>query len=182
MNEETSSDYVYDIDNDNNSGTNDILVAYYSASGNTKVVAEKIADDTDAELFELKPVEEYTEEDLDYNNDESRVCKEHDDPELRDIELEETTVEDWNDIRYVFIGYPIWWGSAAWPVDNFVKENDFKGKTVIPFCTSASSGLGDSGKELEQLTKTGDWQEGIRFSSHPSDDEIQKWLDGITLE
>lgn len=92
---------------------NDILVAYYSASGNTKAVAEKIADDTDAELFELKPVEEYTEEDLDYNDDESRVCKEHDDPELRDIELEETTVEDWNDIRYVFIGYPIWWGSAA---------------------------------------------------------------------
>lgn len=167
---------------DTKEDSNGILVAYYSASGNTKAVAEKIAESTDAEVLELKPTEEYTDDDLDYNDSESRVCKEYADPELRDIKLEETTVDDWDDIKYVFVGYPIWWGIAAWPVDNFIKENDFEGKTVIPFCTSASSGLGDSARKLEELAGNGEWQEGIRFSSHPSDDEIQEWMDSIILE
>ena len=104
-------------------------------SGNT---AE--ADATGGELFELQPVDAYTTEDLNYNDPESRVCKEHDDPDLQDVKLAEVTPGDFSDAEVVFIGYPVWWGIAAWPVNEFVKENDFTGKTVIPFCTSASSG------------------------------------------
>lgn len=158
-----------------------VLVAYYSATGNTKAVAETIADATSGELFELQPAEAYTTEDLDYNDSESRVCKEHDDPNLQDVELAEVTPEDFSDAEVVFIGYPIWWGIAAWPVNEFVKENDFTGKTVIPFCTSASSGLGDSGKLLEEMAGTGDWLEGKRFSSNVSEEEVQDWVKGLDL-
>ncbi len=158
-----------------------VLVAYYSATGNTKAVAETIADATSGELFELQPAKAYTTEDLDYNDSESRVCKEHDDPNLQDVELAEVTPEDFSDAEVVFIGYPIWWGIAAWPVNEFVKENDFTGKTVIPFCTSASSGLGDSGKLLEEMAGTGDWLEGKRFSSNVSEEEVQDWVKGLDL-
>lgn len=158
-----------------------VLVVYYSATGNTKSVAEKIAAQTNGELFELKPVEEYTEEDLDYNDSESRVCKEHDDENLQDVELTEVTPEGFDSAEVVFLGYPVWWGSAAWPVNNFVKDNDFTGKTVIPFCTSASSGIGDSGNLLEEMAGTGEWKEGQRFSSNASDKEVQEWLDSLNL-
>lgn len=158
-----------------------VLVVYYSATGNTKAVAETIADATNGELFELQPTEAYTTEDLNYNNSESRVCKEHDDPDLQDVELAEVTPEDFSDAEVVFIGYPVWWGIAAWPVNEFVKENDFTGKTVIPFCTSASSGLGDSGKLLEEMAGTGDWLEGERFSSSASGEEIQNWVGSLDL-
>ena len=76
---------------------------------------------------------------------------------------------------------PIWWGIAAWPVDNFVKGNDFTGKTVIPFCTSSSSGLGDSGNLLEEMAGTGDWQEGHRFSSGASDADAADWVASLNL-
>ena len=79
----------------------------------------------------------------------------------------------------VLIGYPIWWGIAAWPVDTFVKANDFTGKTVIPFCTSSSSGLGQSGELLAEEAGTGNWLEGQRFSSNPSDSDINSWADSI---
>ena len=94
-------------------------------------------------MFELKPVDEYTEEDLNYNDSESHVCKEHDNEELQNVELTEVTPEGFENADIVFLGYPIWWGEAAWPVYNFVKDNDFTGKAIIPFCTSASSGLGE---------------------------------------
>ncbi len=79
----------------------------------------------------------------------------------------------------VIIGYPIWWGIAAWPVDTFVEANNFSGKTVIPFCTSSSSGLGQSGELLADLAGTGNWQEGMRFRSNPSDDDIKSWTDNL---
>lgn len=158
-----------------------VLVAYYSATGNTKAAAEAITEATNGELFELQPAETYTTEDLNYNDPESRVCKEHDDPDLQDVKLAEVTPEDFSDVDVVFLGYPIWWGEAAWPVNEFVKENDFTGKTVIPFCTSASSGLGDSGKLLEEMAGTGDWQEGKRFSSNVSEEEIQDWVGSFDL-
>lgn len=88
-------------------------------------------------------------------------------------------MENWESYDTVFIGYPIWWGIAAWPVDTFVKTNDFTGKTVIPFCTSASSGLGESGELLAELAGTGDWQEGIRFRSSVSGSDVQEWLDSV---
>lgn len=157
------------------------LVVYYSASGHTEAVANDIADATGGDLFELVPQEQYSDEDLDWTQDDSRVVQEYEDESLRDIPLVEDTVENWDEYDTVFIGYPIWWGIAAWPVNNFVENNDFTGKTVIPFCTSASSGMGDSGTLLEEMAGTGDWQEGQRFASSASSDEVIEWVDGLGL-
>ena len=106
--------------------------------------------------------------------------KKHDDESLRDVELESTTVPNFDTYDTVLIGYPIWWGIAAWPVNSFVEANDFTGKTVIPFCTSSSSGIGNSADILEDLTKTGTWKEGIRFGTNPSDDDINDFIDSIS--
>ena len=157
------------------------LVVYYSASGNTARVAQDIADAAGADLFEIVPTEVYTSDDLNWNNSDSRVCREHDDETLRDVPLTTTTVENWDSYDTVFIGYPIWWGIAAWPVDNFVKANDFTGKTVIPFATSASSGMGDSGTRLSDMAGTGSWQEGHRFSSGASAADVQDWVNSLGL-
>lgn len=157
------------------------LVVYYSASGTTKHVATAIADAAGADLYEITPVEPYTSDDLNWTNSSSRVSREHDDESLRDIALTELTPADWDSYDTVLIGYPIWWGIAAWPVDNFVKGNDFTGKTVIPFCTSASSGLGNSGSLLEEMAGTGDWQEGHRFSSGASDADAADWVASLNL-
>ena len=156
------------------------LVVYFSATGNTERVAEMIAEATGGDLFELEPVVPYTDEDLNYNDDNSRVSQEYADESLRNVELVADTVEDWQDVERVYIGYPVWWGSAAWPVNTFVEANDFTGKTVIPFCTSASSGLGDSGELLAEQAGTGDWQEGMRFRSSVSDEDVVAWVE--TLE
>ncbi len=158
------------------------LVVYYSASGNTEAVAGYIAEATNADTFELVPVEPYSNEDLDWTDDNSRVVYEHDHLEARDIELVEPTVSDWDSYDTVFIGYPIWWGIAAWPVDGFINTNDFTGKTVIPFCTSSSSGLGESGELLAEAAGTGNWLEGQRFPSRPSEEDVQAWVDGLGLQ
>lgn len=158
-----------------------VLVVYYSATGNTEEAANMIADATGGTLFELEPVEPYTDEDLNYNDEDSRVSREHEDESLRDVELVSTTVENWDSYDTVFIGYPIWWGEAAWPVDSFVENNDFTGKTVIPFATSASSGLGDSGQLLADMAGTGDWQEGMRFRSSVDEADVQEWVSGLGL-
>ena len=157
------------------------LVVYFSATGNTEQVAQYIAELTDGDLFELQPVEAYTDEDLDWTVEGSRVNLEHDDESLRNIELTADTVDNWGSYDTVFIGYPIWWGIAAWPVDGFVEANDFTGKTVIPFCTSSSSGLGESGELLAEQAGTGEWLEGHRFSSSVSADDVQAWLDELGL-
>ena len=134
------------------------LVVYYSAQTHTKDVSEKLAENLNADFFEIEPKEKYSEDDLDWTGDNSRVTKEHEDKSLRNIELKTTKVENWDQYDTVLIGYPIWWGIAAWPVDTFVKTNDFSDKTVIPFCTSASSGLGESGTRLQKETKGGNWK------------------------
>lgn len=156
-----------------------VLVVYYSATGSTERVAKEIAKNLNADLFEIEPVDTYTSEDLNYSNSNSRVSKEHNDESLRDVKLKKTTIDNLEKYDTILIGYPIWWGIAAWPVNNFVKENDFNGKTVIPFCTSASSSLGNSGKNLESIAGSGDWQEGKRFSSSASSDEIKNWTDSL---
>lgn len=161
-----------------NVGSN-VLVVYFSAQGHTKEVAEKIADNLNADIFEITPANPYTEEDLDYNNDNSRVSREYEDESLRDVELETTEVPNWSDYDTVLIGYPIWWGNSAWPINSFVKANDFTGKTVIPFCTSASSSIGQSDEELAEEAGTGNWEEGHRFSSNPSDSDIKSWTDSL---
>lgn len=155
------------------------LVVYYSATNNTKGVAEKIAQNLNGDMFEIVPEDIYTSEDLNWSNSQSRVSREHDDESLRDVKLTTTTVDDWDSYDTVFIGYPIWWGVAAWPVDTFVKANNFEGKTVIPFCTSASSGLGRSGELLEEEANGGNFMEGHRFSSSATDSEITAWLKEI---
>ena len=156
--------------------TGKTLVVYYSASGNTERVAKDIAEAAGADLFEIVPTEVYTSEDLNWTNPDSRVSREHDDESLRDVPLTTTEVPDWDSYDTVFIGYPIWWGIAAWPVDTFVKNNDFTGKTVIPFATSSSSGMGQSGSLLADMAGTGEWQEGQRFSSGVSGDDVQSWV------
>lgn len=161
--------------------TGKTLVVYYSASGNTERVAKDIAEAADADLFEIVPTEVYTNDDLDWTNPDSRVSREHDDESLRDVPLTTTEVPDWDSYDTVFIGYPIWWGIAAWPVDTFVKNNDFTGKTVIPFATSSSSGMGQSGSLLADMAGTGEWQEGQRFSSGVSSDNVQSWVNGLGL-
>ena len=161
--------------------TGKTLVVYYSASGNTERVAKDIAEAAYADLFEIVPTEVYTSDDLDWTNPDSRVSREHDDESLRDVPLTTTEVPDWDSYDTVFIGYPIWWGIAAWPVDTFVKNNDFTGKTVIPFATSSSSGMGQSGSLLADMAGTGEWQEGQRFSSGVSSDDVQSWVNGLGL-
>ena len=168
-------------DADNTTSGGKVLVVYYSASGNTKRVAEDIAEAADGDLFEITPAEPYTSNDLNWTNSDSRVSREHDDESLRDVPLTTTEVENWDDYDTVFIGYPIWWGIAAWPVDTFVKNNDFTGKTVIPFATSSSSGMGQSGTLLSEMAGTGDWQDGQRFSSGASQSDVADWVSGLGL-
>lgn len=158
------------------------LVVYYSATGNTKAVAEMIAEETNGDLFEIQPQDPYSDEDLNWTDENSRVTREYENEDERNVELVSTTVDNWEDYDTVFVGYPIWWGIAAWPVNTFVENNDFDSKTVIPFCTSSSSGLGQSGELLAQAAGSGDWQEGQRFQSRTSASEVQEWLNelGIT--
>lgn len=157
------------------------LVVYYSASGNTRRVAENIAEAAGADLFEIVPTEVYTSDDLNWTNSDSCVSREHDDETLREVPLTTTEVPNWDSYDTVFIGYPIWCGIAAWPVDGFVKANDFTGKTVIPFATSSSSGMGQSGSLLAEMAGTGNWQEGQRFSSGVSAGDVQSWVNELGL-
>nr|WP_308506464.1 flavodoxin [uncultured Agathobaculum sp.] len=157
------------------------LVVYFSATGNTEAAAGYIADALGADTFEITPAEPYTADDLNWNDPESRVVYEYENPDARDVALVTDTPENWEDYDTVFIGYPIWWGVAAWPASSFVAANDFTGKTVIPFCTSSSSGLGDSGTLLEELAGTGEWLDGQRFRSSASETEVADWVTGLGL-
>ncbi len=165
-------------DNTENKGGK-ILIAYYSATGNTKEVAEYIAKETGGDLFEITPTQPYTADDLNWRKDGSRVNVEHEDESKRDIPIVKTTPDNFSEYDTVYIGYPIWWAIAAWPVDNFVKDNDFTGKTVIPFCTSTDSGLGRSGELLKEMAGTGTWLDGERFKSGVSETDVIEWVKSI---
>ena len=132
-------------------------------------------EETGGDLFSIRVTEPYSsdwDECLDRANGENR---DNIHPEL------EAVLESTADYDTVFIGYPIWWGIAAWPVDTFVEANDFAGKTVIPFCTSSSSGIGDSGELLADLAGTGDWRTGERFRSGADESDVQEWVNGLGL-
>ena len=164
-----------------NSGSGSkMLVAYFSATGHTKAAAQAAANALGADLFEITPVNPYTDEDLNYSNPESRVDREHDDESLRNVELAVTTPNNFEDYETVLLGYPIWWGVAAWPTNGFASGNDFTGKRVVPFCTSLSSPIGQSGSNLADLAGTGTWEEGQRFSENVSADEVADWAVGLT--
>ncbi len=155
------------------------IVVYFSAQNHTKNVANKIAANVGADIFEIEPAQAYTEDDLSWTDSESRVSREHNDESLQTIELKNTTVPNWDEYETVYLGYPIWWGGSAWPVDSFVKKVDFGDKTVIPFCTSHSSGLGTSDTDLKAKATGGNWRPGHRFSQDATDAEIKTWTDSL---
>lgn len=159
------------------------LVVYFSATGSTERIANMIAEATGADVFVIDPTQPYTDDDLNWTNRDSRVSYEHDHTETQnEVALNTITPENWENYETVYIGYPIWWGIAAWPVNQFVTGNDFTGKTVIPFCTSASSGIGQSGELLAEAAGTGEWLAGQRFSYGTEEADVLAWLESLTQE
>ena len=150
-----------------------MLVAYFSVTGNTRGMAESIADGLEADLYEIVPEEPYTEADLNYNDNNSRTTLEMNDSSARP-EIS-GTIEHFDQYDTIFLGYPIWWGEAPRILDTFVESYDFTGKTVIPFCTSASSGIGSSADTLEGLAGSGTWLDGQRFSGSDPADKVLEW-------
>lgn len=156
---------------------NKTLVIVFSATGNTKAVAEKIAAVTDADMYEILAKETYTEADLDWHDKNSRTTIEQNDPSSRpEIGSGEVSLEGYTTI---YIGYPIWWGEEPRIMDTFVERYDFTGITMIPFCTSGSSGIGRSGRNLEEKAGSGNWLEGARFAGSASEDEVRRWIDSL---
>ena len=157
------------------------IVVYFSATNTTEGVAQKSADYTGADMFELQPKVPYTSEDLSWTTNGSRVNTEHNDPN-RHVELVTTDVPNWDSYDTVYIGAPIWWGEFSWVIDDFVENTDFTGKTVIPFCTSMSSSLGQSAEHLAAKTTTGTWLDGMRFGSSATETQVQNWIDSLNLD
>ena len=154
------------------------LVVYYSATGNTKNVAETIAQVTGGDLFEIEPKEPYTDDDLDWTNDDSRVSREHEDESSRDVELTSTEVPDWDSYDTVYIGYPIWWFNAPMAVGSFLESYDLSGKTVVPFCTSQDNDISVSMDYIQKAAKGATVPDGYRI--HGADlDDVREWLKGI---
>ena len=178
---ENSQDNTTSINNGGNTMNKDTktIIVYYSAQNHTKNIATKIAQNLGADIYEIVPEQIYTEDDLNWNDSDSRVSREHDDASLRDIVLKSTEVPNWSEYDTVVLGYPIWWGIAAWPTDTFVKNVDWNGKTVLPFCTSHSSSIGESDVLLKTEAKGGNWQDGFRFSQDASDEDIKTWTDSL---
>ncbi len=155
----------------------DVLVAYFSATGTTKGVAEKIASVTGGDLYEILAKDPYTDEDLNYNDSSSRSTKEQNDKDVRpEIGSEDLSLEGYTTI---YLGFPIWWGEEPRILDTFVEKYSFDGITVIPFCTSGGSGIGRSGPNMEALAGSGTWLEGERFSASVSESDLQSWIDEL---
>lgn len=154
-----------------------VLVVYFSVTGNTKTVAEKIASVTDADVYEIQPALAYTDADINYSNSDSRTSKEQNDSTVRpEIGSEPISPEHYDTI---YVGYPIWWGEEPRILDTFVESYDFGQITMIPFCTSGSSGIGNSGKNLAQNAGSGHWLEGRRFRAGATESEIKDWIAGL---
>ena len=155
----------------------DILVAYFSATGTTKGVAERIAAVTGGDLYEILAADPYTADDLNYNDRSSRSTSEQNDKNARpQIGSEDISLEGY---KTIYLGFPIWWGEEPRILDTFVEKYSFEGITVIPFCTSGGSGIGRSGPNMEALAGAGTWLEGERFSGNVSEADLQSWIDGL---
>ena len=164
-------------DNKSAAAHSDVLVAYFSATGITKGVAEKIASITGGDIYEILAAEPYTEDDLNYNDSSTRATKEQNDKNVRpEIGSEDITLEGYTT---VYLGFPIWWGEEPRILDTFVEKYSFEGITVIPFCTSGGSGIGRSGSNMEALAKSGTWLDGERFSGSVSEEDLKSWIDGL---
>lgn len=158
-------------------GESKVLVAYFSVTNHTKSIAEHLADGLNADLYEITPEDPYTEADINYNDNNSRTSIEMNDESARPAI--NGTVDNMDQYDVVFVGYPIWWGKAPKIMRTFVESYDFSGKTVIPFCTSASSGIGSSASDLEALTSGATWLEGHRFSGSDSEATVMDWAKGL---
>ena len=156
-----------------------ILVAYFSATNNTEGVAQKLADGLGADLYEITPEQPYTDEDLDYGNSGSRSSVEMDDPSARPAIS--GSVENMEQYDVVFIGYPIWWGEAPRIMSTFIESYDFADKTLVAFCTSASSGFGSSDSALRSAASGATWLDGHRFSAGASADDVMAWANGLGI-
>lgn len=156
-----------------------ILVAYFSATGTTKGVAEHIANGLNADIYEIVPEEPYTDADLDYNDNNSRTTIEMNDPDARPAIS--GSVENMEQYDIIFVGYPIWWGEAPRIVSTFMESYDFSGKTIVPFCTSGGSGIGSSASNLERLTSGATWLDGRRLNGSDSQDTVMEWVDSLDL-
>ncbi|MFR0568412.1 flavodoxin [Bifidobacterium apri] len=157
------------------------LVVYFTESGCTRRVAQTIAEATGATLHELKAAEPYTAADLDWRDSGSRVNREANDPAVRQsVKLADTSVPDWDSYDVVFIGAPVWWGVAAWPIDDFLTSNDFTGKKLAAFVTSASSSFGNE-SEIKGMAKNAQWLGGKRFASSVSSSTVTSWVSSLAL-
>ena len=165
---------------DTESAGSQVLVAYFSATGTTKGVAENIAGGLGADLYEIVPEEPYTDADLDYHDDNSRSTVEMNNPSSRPAIS--GSVENMEQYSIVFIGYPIWWGEAPRIVSTFMESYDFSGKTIVPFCTSGGSGIGSSASNLEELTTGAAWLDGQRLSGSDSQDTVMEWVNSLGLD
>lgn len=154
------------------------LVAYFSASGVTKGVAEKLAKAAGAELFEIVPEQLYTDEDLNWNNKQSRSSVEMNDRSCRPGIS--TMVSDMGQYDRVFVGFPVWWYREPSIIDTFLEAYDFSGKTIVPFCTSGGSGLGETAGNMRSLAKEAEVRDGKRFSSGVSEEELKTWVSGMS--
>lgn len=160
--------------------TGGTLVVYFSASGNTKAVAETLADTLDAELYELVPEQPYTDDDLNWNNPDSRVNAEHEDPSHRTAIA--GGIPDLSGYDTILLGYPLWWREAPSIVWNFVENSDLAGKTVIPFCTSMSDGFGSSGDTLAGMAPDANWMDGQRFGENLDAAAVTQWANSLGLD
>ena len=156
-----------------------ILVAYFSATNTTEGVAEKIAEGLSADIYEIVPEQPYTDDDLNYHDNNSRSTIEMNDSSARPVIS--GSVEDMDQYDIVFIGYPIWWGEAPRIVDTFVESYDFSGKVIVPFCTSGGSGVGSSATNLEQLTSGAQWLDGQRLNGSDSQETVMEWVNSLGL-
>lgn len=151
-------------------------VVFFSRTGNTEAVANKIAKATQADIYNLKAAEPYSEEDVSYGED-TRAAIEQADPTARP-EIEGGAL-DLSGYDTVYIGYPIWYSDAPKLMYTFVEGQDFSGKTVIPFCTSDNTGIKESCNNLKNAAGSGNWNDGKRFGPNPSKDKIKGWLKDI---
>ncbi len=157
----------------------EMLVAYFSATGNTENIAQHIQTILDADLYEIVPEDPYTSEDLNYSNGDCRANQEQNDPNARPAIS--GSVENMEDYDVIFLGYPIWWGQAPKIMHTFLESYDFDGVTIVPFCTSGSSGIGSSAANLQSLAPNANWLSGQRFSGSASQETVASWVEGLDL-
>ncbi len=154
-----------------------ILVAYFSASGTTKKLAENLAKAIGGDIFEIEPAKKYTDADLDWTDKNSRSSLEMADissrPEIAN------KVRNFGEYKYIFLGFPIWWYREPSIVDTFLEEYDFAGKIIISFATSGGSGLGNTAKNIQNLIKNATVKNGKRFSFNVTFDELKTWAYGV---